>query len=89
MIGRLGALEEAIMILGTVLESKVRHTIFGREYQVQWDSNPAAKSMDGQTGTALSQGSQVPLNQGDRVILEYRVGPGCSYGLWFIVRRLS
>ena len=74
-------------VLGTILESKAHQTIFGMEYRVQWDKNPEAKSMDGRAGTALYSSTRPPLQQGDRVVLEYQVGPGHSYGLWFIVSK--
>lgn len=75
------------MILGTVLEGKATRTIFGMEYRVQYDANPEAKCMSGLAGTALRRGID-KLKQGDRVVLEYQVGPARSYGLWFIVRKV-
>jgi hypothetical protein len=77
-----------MIVFGTVLESKFNRTIFGPEYRVQWDKNPDAKSMDGRAGTALGS-HVVPLQQGDRVMLEYRVGLGHSYGLWFIAGKME
>jgi hypothetical protein len=79
-------------VLGTILESEAHRTIFGMEYRAQWDKNPDAKSMDGRTGTALYQAAYttpIEFKQGDRVMLEYRVGPGHSYGLWFIAAKLE
>jgi hypothetical protein len=78
-----------MIVWGTVLESKpIARTVFGPEYRVQWDANPDAKSMDGRAGTALGHHAVV-LQQGDRVMLEYRVGPGHFYGLWFIAAKLE
>ena len=73
-------------ILGTILESKSTVTGYGREYRVQWDSNPDEKSMDGLAGTALARQSSFTYLQGDRVELAYI--SDYSSGLWYIMRRV-